>query len=76
VTSTSVVHSGIYRGSVRHRRFDAVNRTFHVRLDFAYLDVDEIEQAFKGRWFWSDRRPAPVRFRRSDYFGSKDTPLR
>ena len=75
-TAKGVVHSGIYRGTVRHRRFDAVDRAFTVNLDLTYLDVDEIEQAFRGRWFWSDRRPAPVRFRRSDYFGPKDTPLR
>ncbi|MFT4841459.1 MAG: DUF1365 family protein [Planctomycetota bacterium] len=76
MSSTALVHSGIYRGGVRHRRFDAIDRSFSVRLDLAYLDVDEIKQAFQGRWFWSDRRLAPVRFRRADYFGCKDMPLR
>ena len=72
---SSVVHSGVYSGKVRHRRFGGVDHSFTMGLDLTYLDVDEIDEAFKGRWFWSARRPAPMRFCRSDYFGTAETPL-
>lgn len=75
MTGEAVIHSGVYSGTVRHRRFDRVDHRFTIGLDLAYLDVDELPLAFRGRWFWSDRRPAPVRFRRSDYFGPADAPL-
>ena len=73
--SPEVKHSGVYFGAVRHRRFDRIGHRFAIRLALVYLDVDEIEPAFRGRWFWSDRRPAPMRFRRSAYFGPKEQPL-
>lgn len=63
------VHSGLYFGAVRHRRFDATGHGFRTRLYMAYLDLDELDAAFRGRWFWSMRRWAPMRFRRADYFG-------
>lgn len=70
-----VVHSAVYFGAVRHRRRDGVRHAFRVPACFLYLDVDEIERAFAGRWWWSTRRFAPMRFVRSDYFGSPDRPL-
>lgn len=72
---SAVRHCAVYSGTVRHRRFDRVDHCFSVPLDLFYLDVDEIPDAFRGRWFWSDRRPAPVRFRRADYFGRPEEPL-
>ncbi|MEO6596232.1 MAG: DUF1365 domain-containing protein [Planctomycetota bacterium] len=70
-----VLHSCLYFGKVQHRRFGTVRRDFAVRLYFAYLDLDELDSAFAGRWWWSARRPAPMWFRRRDYFGSPDRPL-
>ncbi len=69
------LRSGIYRGTVRHRRFDAVRHRFTTSLFFAYVDLDELEQLFARRWWWSARRPAPMWFRRRDYFGPPDVPL-
>ncbi|MBL9076356.1 MAG: DUF1365 domain-containing protein [Planctomycetes bacterium] len=68
-------HCAVYVGSVRHRRFDAVGHGFTARLYLVYLDLDELDAAFAGRLFWSARRPAPMRFRRRDYFGPPDVPL-
>ena len=68
-------HSAIYTGLVRHRRFCAVPHAFTVRLYLAYLDLDELEIAFAGRFWWSARRWAPMRFRRADYFGPPDVPI-
>lgn len=73
--ATAVQHSCLYVGNVRHRRFDAVPHAFAVRVWFAYLDLDELDAAFAGRWWWSATRPAPMRFRRRDYFGDPARPL-
>jgi hypothetical protein len=40
-----------------------------------YLDLDELAEVFRGRWFWSTHRPAPARFRRSDHLGDSERPL-
>jgi hypothetical protein len=40
-----------------------------------YLDLDELDEAFAGRWFWSAKRPALARFRRSNYHGNPEVPL-
>lgn len=69
------LHSALYVGAVRHRRFTDRAREFSVRVYFTWLDLDEVERAFAGRWWWSATRPAPVRFRRRDYFGPPDQPL-
>lgn len=74
-TAPAVRHSALYVGTVRHRRFDRVRHAFAVRLYFVYLDLDELDAAFAGRWLWSAKRPAPLRFRRADYFGDAARPL-
>lgn len=40
-----------------------------------YLDLEELDSVFEGRWLWSTRRPALAWFRRSDYLGDPDVPL-
>ena len=71
----SVAHCAVYAGAVRHRRFTGPHHRFRVATAMFYLDVDEIDAAFAGRWLWSSRRPALVRFRRADYFGPATVPL-
>jgi uncharacterized protein len=61
---------------VRHRRHDGVRDELHHRLCMAYLDLDELPWLFDGQALWSARRPAPAWFRRSDYLGDPQTPLR
>ena len=68
--------SCIYEGSVRHRRLRPVAHDFRVPLFLMYLDLDELPGLFQGRWFWSTRRPALARFRRRDYLGDPDRPLK
>ncbi len=41
-----------------------------------YLDLDELDEVFEGRLLWSTRRPAVAWFRRADYLGRPDRPLR
>lgn len=69
------MHSKIYKGQLRHRRLQPVDHAFGYRMFMMYIDLDEIDQVFKKRWFWSASRPALARFRREDHMGSADEPL-
>jgi DUF1365 family protein len=71
----SVPQSALYTGFIRHRRFGPRGNAFRYRLFMAWLDLGELPGLFDGRWFWSARRPAPVRFRRADYLGDPAIPL-
>lgn len=67
------MHSAIYEGSVRHIRHRPARHAFQYRLFMAYVDLDELDQVFSGRWLWSTQRPALARFRTSDHLdGSCD----
>ena len=70
------MHSCLYEGRVNHRRFAPKAYAFDFRLFYAYLDLDELDQVFARRWFWSTRHPAPAWFRRSDYLGPENVPLK
>ncbi|MBL8763340.1 MAG: DUF1365 domain-containing protein [Phycisphaerae bacterium] len=67
--------SAIYVGRVRHRRLTPVPHAFTFPLFMAYLDLSEVPRVLDGRWLWSARRAALVRFRREDYLGPPDVPL-
>ena len=69
------MHSALYRGTVRHRRFAPVPHEFKYSMFMVYLDLAETDDAFRGRWFWSASRRAPARFRREDHFGDPALPL-
>jgi hypothetical protein len=70
-----VANSCLYVGQVRHRRFGAVENDFAYSLFMAYIDLAELPELFRRRWFWSSRRPALARFRRDDHVGPSDRPL-
>ena len=69
------MHSGIYEGIVRHQRRAPVRHEFQYRLSMMYLDLAEVNDVFRGRWFWSSARTAPARFRREDHLGDPRQPL-
>jgi DUF1365 family protein len=69
------VQSALYRGWVRHRRHAPRSHDFRYAMTMLYLDLDEIDQVFAGRWLWSTRRPAAVRWHRGDHLGDRDRPL-
>lgn len=69
------MHSCLYEGRVKHSRAEPVDHRFSYRVFYAYLDLGELDRVFRGRWFWSTKRRALARFRRSDHFGSPDEPL-
>ncbi len=70
-----MMHSCLYRGWVRHRRFEPVHNEFQYSVFFAYLDLKELDRVFAGRWFWSTSRRAVARFRRTDHFGCAEQSL-
>lgn len=69
------MQSCIYEGVVRHARHRPVTHRFSYRLFLLYLDLAELDQVFADRLFWSTKRPAPARFRRTDHLGDPATPL-
>jgi len=67
--------SAIYEGTVRHRRHGPRPHVFDYRVAQLYLDLDELDQVFASRWFWSMNRRNLAEFRRSDFLGPSAQPL-
>jgi len=67
--------SAIYEGSVRHRRRAPCAHEFHYGMAQLYLDLDELDRAFRGRWLWSSDHRNVAEFRRRDYLGPPDVAL-
>ena len=69
------MQSAIYTGWVRHRRSTPRPHAFRYRLFMMYVDLAELDQVFRGRWFWSAYKPTLAWLRRADYFGDPRVPL-
>ena len=69
------MHSALYTGWVRHRRFEPTENRFRYRLFMSYLDLAELPHLFDRFLFWSARRAAPAWFRRADFHGDPQRPL-
>jgi len=69
------VHSCLYSGFVRHRRFEPSINEFAYSLFQMYLDLAELPQLFDPFLLWSARRPALAWFRREDHLGDPAEPL-
>ena len=59
--------SCIYEGVVRHRRNTPRHHEFDFRFFMLMLDLDELDQVFAGRWFWSAHARSFARFRSEDH---------
>lgn len=70
-----MLHSALYTGWVRHRRLAPRAHAFSYRLFLLWLDLDEVERVFAGRWFWSARGPNLAWWRRADHLGDPAQPL-
>jgi DUF1365 family protein len=70
------MHSRLYVGQVKHRRYKPAPHAFRYAMFMLYLDLDELPTLFQNRWFWSSERPAVARFRREDHLGEKTVDLR
>lgn len=69
------MHSCIYEGWVRHRRFEPCVHEFCYQIYMMYLDLDELPGLFDPFVFWSAKRPSVSWFRRSEHLGPSDEPL-
>ena len=70
------MHSCIYEGQVRHRRFSASSHEFNYKLYMVYIDLDELDGVFDKRWFWSSKRTAIARLKREDYIGDSSVSIK
>ncbi|MCA9080715.1 MAG: DUF1365 domain-containing protein [Planctomycetaceae bacterium] len=71
----SELASCLYVGEVNHARLTPVSHAFRYQLFQVLLDLEELDEVFRGRWLWSTRRWAPAQFRRSDHYGDPARPL-
>ena len=69
------LRSAVYEGVVRHRRLAPREHAFSYRIAQLFLDLDEIDSVFAGRWLWSRDARNLAEFRRSDYLGPSAVPL-
>ncbi|MBX9653596.1 DUF1365 domain-containing protein [bacterium] len=67
--------SCFYEGTVFHRRYATADHSFLYRLFLVFVDLEEIEQLFGRRGFWSTRSFSIARFRRDDHLGDPSLPL-
>jgi len=73
--TAATLHSGIYAGWVRHRRYRPHAHAFRYRIFMFLIDLAELDHIFRGRWLWSVGRRNLAQFRRSDYHGDPAVPL-
>ena len=69
------MHSAIYHGWLRHRRFAPCSHVFRYPLFMMYLDLAELDTVFRGRWLWSARRRTLAHFNRANHLGDAAVPL-
>ncbi|MGQ0800272.1 MAG: DUF1365 domain-containing protein [Pseudomarimonas sp.] len=74
-TTSPAMHSAIYSGWVRHRRYSPHAHAFRYRMFMMFVDLSELPRIFRGRWLWSLERRNLGQFRRSDYHGDPAVPL-
>jgi DUF1365 family protein len=70
------VKSALYTGSVAHARLAPRRHAFRYRLYCLALDLDELPAVFRGRLLWSFERANVASFRRADYLGPTEVPLK
>lgn len=67
--------SAVYEGVVQHCRYAPRPHAFRYRIAQLYVDLDELDRVFAGRWLWSLNRRNLAEFRRGDYLGPAALPL-
>ena len=67
--------SCIYKGKLYHHRYLPRENKFTYTVFFMFLDLEELDHVFDGRWLWSVGRANVANFRRADYLGPEDRPL-
>ena len=67
--------SCVYQGTLYHHRYLPQVNKFTYMVFFMFLDLEEMEQVFAGRWLWSVGRTNMASFKRSDYLGPTELSL-
>ncbi|MDE2342576.1 MAG: DUF1365 domain-containing protein [Betaproteobacteria bacterium] len=67
--------SCLYEGWVRHRRYGPRPHAFRYRLFMLWLDLDELDHVFAGRWLWSMNSKNLAAFFRRDHLGDPNRAL-
>ena len=70
------MHSAIYEGYLRHRRFVPHPHRFCYPVFMMYLDLDELEEVLTLSPLLSTRPWRPARFCRADFLGDPAVPLK
>lgn len=69
------MHSAIYQGVLRHRRFHPKSHEFSYRSTLFYIDLDELPGLFDGAKHWSLNGKSLGQFCRADYLGESHDSL-
>jgi len=59
--------AALCEGTVVHARHETADHQFRYPVSQVWLDPDRPDELCRHHWAWSASRPAPVRFRASDY---------
>jgi len=70
------MHSAIYHGTLRHRRFLPKQHEFSYASSLFYIDLDELPELFTNVKGWSLNQRNVGAFHRKDYLGDSNTPIK
>ncbi len=68
--------NAIYKGTITHHRHHPRKHQFSYRINFLYIDLDDIKAAFAKNFFWSFNRPNLASLMRTDFFGPKNQSIK
>lgn len=69
------LHSHLFTGWLRHRRFHPKYHEFRYPVFMSWIDLDEVDRLMDQSLFWSRERFNLVSFYRSDYIGEPSQDL-
>ena len=69
-------NSAIYSGFIAHKRFLPKPHGFRYKAFMMYLDLDELPTLFEKTTFWSYEKSNIASFKRADYYGDPQKPLK
>ena len=72
----SKLKSAIFKGQIRHRRFQPKSHAFTYPIFMLYLDLDELPKLIAKKWYCSFSSFNFVRFKRSDFFAPEEPDLK
>jgi uncharacterized protein len=70
------MNSAIYSGFIAHQRFLPKAHGFRYKAFMMYIDLDELPNLFANLRFWSLEKSNIASFKRADYYGDPQKPLK